>query len=101
MHAYDDEELPAEATQQELRARAKSERQRVRRELHRLRGANASSAEDTDEPGPEYKAPRHRELANTRLQRPKRESRHWKLPFWKRRNLLRRERAEIERHPDE
>jgi hypothetical protein len=101
MSEYLDEDLPEGVTQQQLRAQARSERHRVRTELHRLRGSSESSADDLDEPGPAYKSPRHNTLANTWPERPKPEVRHWKLPFWKRRSANRRKRASSSEPLDE
>jgi hypothetical protein len=96
-----DTDAPRDVTPKEVRARAKSERHRVRSELHQLRGASGSLADDVDEPGPEFKTPRHHEPAKSRALQPKRERRHWKLPFWKRRSAVRRQRAKAALPADE
>lgn len=97
MSTYADD-TPEVITPPERRAHARGERQRIRAELAHLRGSHGDNVDDLDEPGPAYKQPRHHQKAGVRLQRPKPERRHWKLPFWKRRSLRRAERVHLARH---
>lgn len=81
--------LPPE--RRSVRAHAHYERQRIHTELARATDAlNAGlEAEDVDDPANEWHPPRHREH---RRSRPKREVRHWKAKFWKRRSSARQRR---------
>lgn len=78
----------------ELTAHARAERQRVRAALSGMSAAGANAV-DLDEPGVGFRAPHHHDPEHAR-HRPRRDQRHWKQAFWKRRTAMRRERARQE-----
>jgi hypothetical protein len=84
----------------ETRAHQRRERQRIRAELAHLTGAvGEDEVDDLDEPGAAYKPDvAHRDEAEQ--ERRGRETRHWKLPFWKRRSAARRARYANDEHGD-
>jgi hypothetical protein len=85
---------------EQLRAHARSERQRVSSELHTLSSAlgNGVDVDDVEEPGVEWKPVHHRDASRAREKSVRRSRlRHWKLKSWKRRTALRRKRAEAAR----
>jgi hypothetical protein len=75
----------APLTHQEVRAHAKAERARVRRELR---------GDPESEPGVEWKPPRHSGNVPTNEDVLARRRKFWKQPFWKRRKAVRRSRGE-------
>jgi hypothetical protein len=77
-------------TFKERRAHARRERQRVNVRLRDL----AMVAGEGDEPGAGWRPERRHEFSTPSHRR---EWRHWKQPFWKRRSASRRERAVLER----
>lgn len=70
-------------THQEVRARAKAERARVRRELRE---------DPENEPGVEWKPPRNRGKIPSHEDLVANRRKFWKQPFWKRRTLVRKAR---------
>ncbi len=76
----------------EIEAHRRAERQRVRAELA---GARAIDPHEIEPPSVEYRPPRHRDPERVR----RRDPRHWKQPFWKRRSTMRRARARAELQP--
>jgi hypothetical protein len=80
----------------ETRAHQRRERQRIRAELADLTGSVAEEEiDDLDEPGQAFKGP-ERPHSGAHHEHPGAgrgaETRHWKLPFWKRRSATRRAR---------
>ena len=86
----------APAPRAELRAHAHNERHRVNSELHQAVDAVSHGLEpiDIEEPGPEWK-PLHHHDAQTGIAKSMRQPlKHWKTKDWKRRNIVRRQRAD-------
>lgn len=83
---------------QEVRAHAHSERHRIHVELNQVAQEVSAGfdAEDLHEPGTAWKPVHHHdaEVAKKKLEKSKRNRRHWKTKMWKRRTKLRQERAE-------
>ncbi len=84
----------AQAPRAEVRARARSERQRVHTELQTvaLQVSGGLEPEDTAEPGAAWRPAPRRDADRARRKGTKRSLRHWKLKAWKRRTAERRAR---------
>ncbi|MEY2609568.1 MAG: hypothetical protein RLZZ128_217 [Actinomycetota bacterium] len=80
----------------ELRAHAHAERHRMRSELHEIADmvSHGLEPDDADDPGAEWKPTHHHdaEKAVKKLDH-SRKLRHWKVKEWKRRTLVRRQKA--------
>jgi hypothetical protein len=79
----------------ELRAHAHNERHRVNSELHLVVEAVQHGIEPLDviEPGPEWKPMHHHDAEVGRAKSKRIPLKHWKTKDWKRRNVVRRQRA--------
>ena len=85
----------APAPRAELRAHAHNERHRIHSELHLAVEAVQHGLEpiDVEEPGTEWK-PMHHHDAQTGIEKRKRQPlKHWKTKEWKRRKMVRQQRA--------
>ena len=82
----------APAPRVELRAHARSERQRINSELHAVatQVTGGLEPEDTWEPGAEWKPVHHHDAERAKAKAGKRPMRHWKVKAWKRRTAERR-----------
>jgi hypothetical protein len=91
------ERLGLPLTDPELRAQARAERQRVRSALAVGRGSLAaeSDIEALDDFGVQYRAPHRHDPERARAEAVRKPTRHWKQPFWKRRSLVRSQRARV------
>jgi len=82
---------------QEVRARAHSERHRIRVELQSAAKDISGGIDPADvhEPGEAWKPMHHHdaEVAKSKLAERSKTKRHWKTKMWKRRTQLRRDRA--------
>ena len=76
----------------ELRAHARSERQRINSELHAVAGLVSTGTEPDDaaEPGAAWKPVHHHDPERAKAKLSKRQLRHWKVKAWKRRTADRR-----------
>jgi hypothetical protein len=76
----------------ELRAHARSERQRINSELHAVASLVSGGLEpdDTAEPGAAWKPVHHHDPDKAKAKDAKRQFRHWKVKAWKRRTADRR-----------
>jgi hypothetical protein len=83
---------------QEVRARAHSERHRIRVELHSAAKDISGGVDPADvhEPGAAWKPMHHHdaEVAKSKLAKRSATKRHWKTKMWKRRTQVRRDRTE-------
>ncbi|MEM8619951.1 MAG: hypothetical protein AAGF73_09530 [Actinomycetota bacterium] len=98
------DEVPLQP-KQEVRAHAHSERHRIHVELQNVAQDVSAGIDPADvhEPGSAWKPEHHHdaEKARKKLAKRSRTKRHWKTKMWKRRTLLRQERArELERARD-
>jgi hypothetical protein len=75
----------------ELRAHAKSERQRINSELHAVASLVSGGLEpdDTSEPGAAWKPTHHHDAERAKAKSLKPRIRHWKMKAWKRRTAER------------
>jgi hypothetical protein len=76
----------------ELRAHARSERQRINSELNAVASLVSGGIEpdDTGEPGAAWKPVHHHDPERAKAKLSKRQLRHWKVKAWKRRTADRR-----------
>lgn len=80
----------------QIDAHKKSERHRVRTELHHLEGTVAADeVDDLFGPGTEYK-PERRNNPEKLNRNPRRKFKHWKRPEWKRRTARRQQKIQAE-----
>ena len=83
---------------QEVRAHAHSERHRIHVELQSVAQDVCAGVdpEDLHEPGAAWKPMHHHDsdVAKSKAAKRSRTKRHWKTKMWKRRTVLRRERAQ-------
>lgn len=75
----------------ELRAHARSERQRINTELHAVAQVVSGGIEpdDASEPGAAWKPVHHHDAERAIKKLEKRRLRHWKVKAWKRRTAMR------------
>ncbi len=80
----------------ELRAHARSERQRINCELQAvaIQVSGGLEPDDTVEPGAAWKPVHHHDAERAKKKIGKRQLRHWKVKAWKRRTADRRARNE-------
>ena len=80
---------------EELRAHARGERHRIHSELHLLSSAVGVTIEtdDADEPGPGWRPLHHHDAERGRAEMKRTPLRHWKQKSWKRRTIVRRQKA--------
>lgn len=83
------------APRMELRAHAHNERHRMHSELHRVADlvSHGVDANDVSEPGPAWKPVHHHDVEKA-TRKVDKGLKHWKTKAWKRRNKVRRDRAE-------
>ena len=87
----------------ELRAHAHNERHRMHAELHAVAEAVSHGVEpdDVDEPGQAWRVEAHHNKERALKKRGRAAVRHWKTKAWKRRNVVRKERAHAFNHFDD
>ena len=80
----------------ELRAHAHNERHRMHAELHTVAGlvSNGVEPDDVEEPGQAWRIEAHHDKERALKKRGSATKRHWKTKAWKRRSVMRRQRAE-------
>ncbi len=80
----------------ELRAHAHNERHRMHSELHTVAGlvSNGVEPDDVDEPGQAWRVEAHHNKERALRKKGRAATRHWKTKAWKRRNVMRKQRAE-------
>lgn len=83
------------APRMELRAHAHNERHRMSSELHQVAElvSHGIDADDVAEPGPAWK-PVHHHDASKATRKSEKAFKHWKTKAWKRRNNVRRAKAQ-------
>lgn len=79
----------------ELRAHWHNERHRMHSELHHVADlvSNGVDADDVSEPGPAWKPMHHHDVEKA-TRKSEKALKHWKSKAWKRRNTVRRARAQ-------
>ena len=80
---------------EETRAHAHNERHRMHSELNAVAGlvSNGVEPDDVDEPGQAWRVEAHHDKERALRKKGRAAKRHWKTKDWKRRNVLRRQRA--------
>ena len=79
----------------EVRAHAHNERHRIGAKLHQVADliSNGVDADDVLEPGPEWKPTHHHDVEKA-TRKSEKEIKHWKSKAWKRRNAVRKAKAQ-------